>query len=371
MSDLVRYYRQYYREQTTDAFDSLFACMLDYDFSSYHDDMKRVYAMWREAKCAGDVFKLKSGGSTSGVPGAYYFGPNFKHVRFAIEGFLRMSHNKTILIGGAPGLDVVLYREENNWPQFDMQVMCDWNNATSVEKFFALFESIFSSWGPLNLVALPALWLSLTYDPVFLDWANNNTSKIGALVNTDSTKCFNKTACRTRDQMMDWGSGVNFYTCELGLYHFLPTFFCSSDDCANLVNLKRSARSVDDLISLDEEVVLCGCGRPTLRMRFIPHKHNFPVDESGRFVDLDGMYEFIPPLIESLQIYQEPGGESEVFYSFRGGDLDLLGLLNHLESVGFGKSTVAKDRYFSVGNKSPLVWRGGNPSFKTRRRLCP
>lgn len=368
VNDLVRNYREYYREQSTQAFDSLFSCMLDYDFSSYREDIRRIFAMWREAKCVGDTSLLKSGGSTSGVPSTYEFGPNFRHIRLAIEGFLRMSYNKTILIGGSPGLEVVLYREEDNWPQFDMQVMCDWGNRVSVEKFFGLFEKTFSSHGPINLVALPALWLSLTYDPLFLDWADANSPKIGALVNTDSVKCFNKTKCRTRDQMIEWGSGANFYTCGMGRYHFLPTFFCASPSrCYNLLNVKKNERDFDDFLSIGDEVDVCGCGKPKPRFSFLPHRHNFPLNEEGEFVDFDEVYDLIPLRTTSLQIHQSLTGETEVFYSSRGGEDEPKGLIDHLRSLGVSKSTFTGGRYFSVGNKVPLFWRGGNPSFKDRR----
>lgn len=367
VTDLVRYYREYYREQTPAAFDSLFRCMLDYDFSSYHEDMRMVHAMWREAKCVGDVATLKSGGSSTGMRRKYEFGPNFFLARLLVEGFLRLNHRKTLLVAVARGPVRPALTEDSNTPQYDFQIIGNWSEVDHVGFLFDSIRSISDKFGPVNLCALPCVWLGLTCNPDFCYLSSENSAKINAFVNTDSTPCFRRPSCRVRDQMVDWGSGVNFYTCESGKRHFLPMFFApSSDRACNLLNLKRSSRNCDDLVGLGQQSEDCSCGQPRINMDFIPHRKNFPRDANGSFLDFGSLFDDAPDHTDWLQLYQTDGGENSLFYSCFKGDPNLDDLLLYLRGAGLGKTEVVRSRYFSVGNKKPIFWRSGNPIFFDR-----
>lgn len=367
MSDLVRYYREYYREQTPSSIDALFGAMIDYDFSSYHEDMRRVHAMWRETICIGESRSLLSGGSSTGIRRRYSFGPNFSLARILVEGFLRLSHRKTLLVAVARGLDRPSFTEDNNPPQYDFQITGNWSEADHLGFLFDSIRRVSYRFGPVNLCALPCVWLGLTCNPDFCEFSFENSSSINCFVNTDSTPCFRRPSCRVRDQMVDWGSGVNFYTCGVGERHFLPMFFATSNDRAcNLLNLKKSSRSCDDFFDIGREAVVCQCGFPRMSMDFVPHRKNFPIDPEGSFLDFRDLFDNMPDYTDWFQLHQTEKGESSLFYSCSKGDTNLDDLLLYLRGVGLGKTEVVRSRYFSVGIKKPTFWRSGNPKFFDR-----
>lgn len=362
MSNLVNAYKQYYRNQTVKAFEDLFKCMVDYDFHSYHDEVRKVYAMWRETRCLGESKSLLSSGSSAGVRRKYDFGPNFQLVRLMVEGFLRMSRYKTLLVAYSKGLKFPLFTEDRNPPQYDFQIVGDWSARDHVDCMFDQIEKLFSEFGPINICALPCVWLGLTCSPYFSTMSAESRHRVNAFVNTDSTPCFRRPSCPTRDQMVDWGSGVNFYTCSSGERHFLPMFFSPEPTrSCNLINIKKPSRPCDDLVILGDRVESCSCGLPKIRLDFVPHRNNFPVDSFGRFVDFGPLFEALPDHTDWLQIHQKEHGQSTLYYSCRGVHPDLGDLLSVLGRIGIGKTEVVESRYFSVGIKKPIFWRSGNP----------
>jgi hypothetical protein len=364
MNDLVRHYREYYREQTPAAFDNLFRCMLDYDFSSYRDDMRRVSAMWREAKCVGESKTLFSGGSSTGIRRSYEFGPNFPQARLLVEGFLRMSHKKTLLLAHSTDINTPSFKHRPNPPQYDFDLIGNWQRLDHLDFLFDSVERLNELFGSINICALPAVWLGLTCDPEFVTRAERKAIGINALVNTDDTKCFRRIKCRTRDQMIDWSSGVNFYTCDAGRYHFLPTFFCSDRSSFSLINLKKSSKDQNDLLTIRHEDVTCPCGRPGVFLDFVPHKDNFPFC-GGRFFEPERILENIPDYTSRLQIYQDGERQVKIFYSSNKA-VDLSILIRHLKNLGIEKINILASKYFLVGVKKPFLWRKKSPEVLSR-----
>jgi len=368
MSDIVRYYKEYYREQTIRSFENLFTCMINYDFSSYHEDMRKVFAMHQHVICKGDVQVLRSGGSSSGTRTEYCFGPNFDPIRHLIEGLLRLSHRKTLLIAGAEGLETPRILDSPNPPQYDSQIIGDWESKDSLDFLFETIRHLYSESGPVNLCALPCLWLSLMCDPNFMGMAESRTEEINALVNTDNVSCFKETKCNTRDQMIDWCSGVNFYTCNSGGRHFLPTFFSlSPTQCQSLINLKRNSRGCDDVVILEQSASVCRCGAPNVGMKFVPHRRNYPLGFDGQYMDSKGIVDKLPERTKCFQVLQREDGVCSIFCYPSDDFLDFSSIIGHLEELGLGEIEVDHSRYFSVGRKRPLLWRGGSPQFHSRR----
>ena len=367
MSDLVRYYKEYYREQTSRAFDDLFRCMLEYDFSSYCDDIKKIYVMHGETKCMGEFATLKSGGSTTGLQQPYHFGPNFDQIKFSVEGFLRLRDHKTILLADPgfgskystrPIIDPVV-----DCPQYDLSISVDWILDSSIGILEDHLDRIYQEGGPVNISALPYLWLFLTNDPSFKSFALRNEHKINAFVNSDGLPMFNTTTCRTHDQMIDWASGTNFYQCDSGGYHFLPTFFCEDGRNSSLINLKRNSKSFDDSFRLCGDAAPCVCGRMAMRFSFLPHSANAPLDRRNEPVDFSNLPSLMWPGVYSFQVLQE-AARTIVFYSCReGSESGLSRPIAFLEGSDIGKIELIRATYFMVGRKRQIFWRGGSPVF--------
>lgn len=364
MTDLVRYYREYYREQTTSAFDDLFRCMLEYDFSSYHDDMRRVFAMHRHAKCMGESSFLRSGGSSTGRRRRYEFGPNFKHVRHVLEGFLRLSEAKTVSLVAATGLKKIRF-EPGDPPQSDFQLWGEWFDDGFLHELFSFVDSLVADFGPINLLSKPHVWIQLTTNPSFRSWAS--PSLLNAFVNSDNIRCFHRPNCRVVDQMFDWSGGGNFYTCAEGTLHFLPVFYTSfSGASVNLLNLRRHSIRSGDFISVGERPMPCACGVATPPMQFVPHHINFPTDSKGRFIDSDILVDMASERTRFLQVYQAENGSFTIFHSAPSPDKCAKEMAEQLDSLGFGKTQFVTSRYLVVGTKVPFLWRGGKPSFEKR-----
>lgn len=364
MTDLVGRYREYYREQTPRAFESLFAAALDYDFSSYHEDMRRVHAMWREAKCLGPCKSLFTGGSSTGARRIYEFGPNFHRVRDVIEGFLRQGHRKTVSVNSATGLSRVKFNPGKP-PQNDFQLMGSWAEDNFVGELLDFSKSLSEDFGPVNLCATPHIWIQLTTNPLFYESATPDI--FAAMVNTDNLKCFSRSKCRVIDQMMDWSGGVNFYTCEFGEYHFLP-FFCpaAGGGSSNLLNLKKNLMASGDLVTLGDRVAFCPCGLSMIKMNFVPHWECFPLDGGSRFLDSSVIVGMAGERTNVLQVHQRGDGSFVLFHHACVPSSCALDMIGWLDSFGFGKTELFESRYFAVGTKRPLFWRGGSPSFLER-----
>lgn len=364
MTDLVRYYREYYREQTPKAFDSLFQCMKEYDFSSYHDDMRRVSAMHQHVKCMGDASFLRSGGSSTGTRRRYEFGPNFKRVRHVLEGHLRLSKTKTVSLVAATGLKKIKF-ESGDPPQSDIQLWGEWFDDGFLHELFKFVDSLAADFGPINLLSKPHVWIQLTTNPSFRSWATS--SSINALVNSDNIRCFHRPNCRVVDQMVDWSGGGNFYTCSAGTRHFLPAFYAPQPSLSvNLLNLKRHSIRSGDFISVGDRPIPCGCGVATPTMQFVPHHKNFPADAKGRFIDPETLSDMASERTRFLQVYQADNSSFTVFHSAPNPDGCVKEMSKQLDSLGFGKTQFVTSRYLVVGTKVPFLWRGGRPSFEKR-----
>ncbi len=364
MSELVRRYREYYREQTPAAFDSLFSCMIDYDFSSYQDDMRKVRSMHSETKCIGEFSALKSGGSLSGEDaGFYFFGPNFDHICWSVEKFLRLGQHKTILLadpsfGGESSIRVIVDSETtSSW--YDLSITADWTSDEGLAALDGHIEEFYRDSGLVNISSLFNLWLFFTNDPAFRDLVRRNLGKINCLVNSDGPATFNEIECRTHDQMMDWASGTNFYQCPAGGMHFLPTFFNYGCCNSSLLNLKKTSKPFDDLFVLREESFLCGCGRNSIPFSFLPHVSSQPLDALGEIADFSLLPRSMWPGVLSFQVLQN-AGKTSILYSCRDGtESGLSGVLDALESLNLGKMDFVRAKYFMAGRKRPFVWRGG------------
>lgn len=107
-----------------------------------------------------------------------------------------------------------------------------------------------------------------------------NRHNIIGFINTDCPAFINKSILsenyiHLNDQMIDWTSGINFYTCKLNYKHFLPIFVKTSNGYKNLLNLSQSMYTNDDFFSINENPILCSCGKYRCQFEFVPHKNNY------------------------------------------------------------------------------------------------
>lgn len=138
-----------------------------------------------------------------------------------------------------------------------------------------LFDHINKAAGQISIITTPNVWLHITSSPSLSD-RFNQCQKIVQGVNTDWDKIglFQNLRFPVKDQMIDWYTGLNFYTCDSGQKHILPIFQQTSDGCHNLLNLICDKHQCDDHFEI-KEFVRCECGRLRPTFDFRSHKKNW------------------------------------------------------------------------------------------------
>ena len=106
-----------------------------------------------------------------------------------------------------------------------------------------------------------------------------NSHKIVGFINTDCPafvkhEILSRNYLHFNDQMIDWTSGLNFYTCRFNYKHFLPIFVKTPCGYKNLLNLSQSMYTNDDFFHVHDNPSLCACGKYRCDFNFVPHKRH-------------------------------------------------------------------------------------------------
>jgi hypothetical protein len=307
---LVYTYRKYYRTPTPATALELFKCLRDYDFSDYHICQEQLYSYWQKAAVVTDRTPFYSNGSSFGERRLYQFGP------FANFWLKKIEHY--LLTGGRFDQTFCIY-DHFPLPGPRLSVTPDikytyhfQGDLRSSEVVTALCQHLNYIKKPTALCALPTKWLWLLYPGEILqtilqhphlyiasmDWEPFYRTPTGLWVN---------------DQMMNWWTGVNFYTCPHNTKHILPTFLHKNDRLISLLNLAdKQEHPLDDLVALGDRE-LCPCGRYFIKFNYIPHVNHAIRGPNGIVYDpliinkLIGHY-------QNLQFIQEQTGEVNVLF---------------------------------------------------------
>lgn len=327
--------------------------LFDFNFADYEQKMQDA---WRNYVLSGyehDSVELQSNGSTGGKKG-YYFGSNFSILSKLIESRLRERDKKTVTIVFSPRSGI---STKNTSHREDAVIFADPNSDSELCQNLDLIRDRFSVF---NIMALPNVWIYLSTNNAFRDWVEENKLNINAFVNTDwdlSMKPID--GVYIRDQMIDWKSGLNFYTCRSGTVHFIPIFFESNQRVYNVLNLCKDSRPIDDLYFLDANSLrVCGCGKSFIPLKIIPHHEYRITNDKGEPIDTSGFYDNLKSNYLNLQVHQDLEGKVTVFYRSKQPDTEDLGcIFNFLNSKGIEKIRFMDSRYFKVGSKTYSFWR--------------
>lgn len=320
----------------------------------------------------GDTVGLKSNGSTTGTSRIFNFAPHFLLWKFKLEPFLRGMDSKTIMIvaqlgfGSLPRFNVC---EVQNSSQKHFDAVGNWFKGEDIESLFCFVEQTSRDHGAVNLYAIPDVWTCLVTNPHFVKIAEDHKQSIRAFVTGDFDPHFKRVGFYVRDQMLDWGSGLNFFDCEAGTKHFLPTFYFDAPFCANLLNLHKISGPSDDLVIFGGVPDLCVCGRPYIPVEMRLHHRHVIVAKNGTPFDMTALYKSLSSRYGSLQFHQD---ESDVITAFCTsiGDLgdDLEKMAAFFGDFGL-EMYFARDKYYSIGRKRFGAWRSG--SVETQDFLLP
>lgn len=207
--------------------------------------------------------------------------------------------------------------------------------------------------GSYRVCAKGHSWLAASTNPEICEFLKQSNA---IAVNTDTELCYNKRLqIPMCDQMIDWSTGVNFWTCEKGHKHILPIFHIENNVAKNLLNVFAIEKPLDDLFVL-RGTTNCNCGKKRVLFDFQSHfKNNLPINRE--IIDeLKCCYKY-------LQFIQMPPDEKlNVFYSSTSSDIEEdLGRLRKLLSeyqCNFVKDKFAYMGRGSRGGKFYTFWRG-------------
>lgn len=371
---LVQKYLNYYEEKTPESLKNLIDYFDSYGFESYYEDMVDIFNQYNMLSFFGDKCEISTNGSTR-EPKTFEFGPNCSFCIRMIEGRLRMRHAKTILVwnpifGSGAKIRFKITESLNN--KMDFEVMGRWQMDGHILRLLEFMEECHEKWGRVNILSLPHIWICLTTNPIFRGWCEDNSQKINAFINSDSDLCIKAIrGVRVVDQMIDWETGVNFYTCEKGERHFLPVFFMEANKSFNLLNMTVKKSVVDDEVFLGA-FRRCPCGRGSLEFGFSSHKQNRIVDSEGEPVRFEGFFDMLKGQYYSLQLYQNGLGEVSVLFCGQRVTEDLGKIEDFLKARGIDKIEFVSSKYIQIGRKRPPFWRSEKLSacgFSEKREI--
>lgn len=364
MSDL--YYR-YCSDRTHESINDLFEGLIGYDFSNYQKDMEDMLMMRAEARQTSvGMVRLYSNGSTGGER-SYEFSPHFHQWASKLEPFLRnMNDGKTIFLYSRPGNGKPpgkLYVSETQSTKKHYETNANFLEEQQILDLFKFVDGLHEQYGKVNFSSFPDIWNMLFSNPLFTKMCAERKHKIGCFVNSDFEMLFGTDEFWVRDQMINWRSGLNFFTCRYGKKHFLP-MFVEDEGCTSLINM-TGAKDDSDRVSLSREVVACECGRPRLPMEILFHGYNSILGPDGRPLDFSPLKRSLRGRYATIQFHQNHKNEIVVFMT----PLDWAEDDKDAIKCFFSglKTEFRLNRYFEVGSKRYCFWRSESVEEKEFR----
>lgn len=249
---------------------SLIRNLVNYDPTTYYNDIQAMWEIYKRTPQAGRSCILRSNGSTTANV-EYRFGPRPDVIPIIEMHLWSQSDYPSIVVldkfphtpAGGDFRDngatiTVNFRHPNS-----IRYLADrFKERARRGRFTARFK-------PNTL-----LFLGRSNFPDMI----NNVGELDRLVSFDFDPFYDDRAFggTVNDQMVNWKSGVNFYTCKEGTKHFIPIWYRDGNRYYNLLNLSdKNGIEVDDSIELGN-LQKCKCGRTYLDLRFIPHINNCP-----------------------------------------------------------------------------------------------
>jgi hypothetical protein len=288
----------------------------------------------------------------------YLFGPCF--VKSDVENYLRFSEatDRLFFIWEEIQEDRLIQKKEESGHKvlFSFLLADVWKQWPLVAAFIqqnAIKKTYVTGYAySLHQLTANELFLETTKDLLF------------GFVNLDSpafcnTHLLEKYGMHFNDQMINWKTGVNFFTCSFGGRHFLPIFARVGSFYYNLLNLHRTPIKIDDEFQIKSNFKICPCGRPCCDFVFIPHVKDFLAGYD--YDELMGLRNVLSSKFRWIQFIQD-GTRIEVYYEVSGfADMD-----EHDQDVirtTFQNPIFRKGSYFQVGAKYPCFWKKSNLKY--------
>jgi len=356
--ELLSLFEQYYRDPHQ-VWPDLFYGLTHYSFDNYFRLIDEALKMTPSLTLVTSQPQKTNSGSQ------YYFAPTI--VKSDVEVYLRYRRP----------YDELLYIEDSLWRKdfssefednsmyYKKPIHCLylddlWANAGLVNLFVEKYAT-----GKTYIFGRPnSLWQLMDNE----EFLARSHRMLHGFVNVDcpafaDAGFSSKYGCEFNDQMIDWKSGLNFYTCLKGHKHFIPIFVERRGCFINLLNSDRFSVNAADEFIVNTPFELCECGSYRCGFKFRSHIHNMPKN-----IDYDRVLRLRSELVSKYRTIQFVENKNciEVFYLVSN-DEEMDKADVHLINEVFDEPKFNKGRYFQLGRKLYYIWShrsGGQQRIK-------
>lgn len=335
-----------------------------FNFVDYKAVLAEMFKVYQSMPLMFEETRSLSSNGTVGKRATYTFGPHTNYTTYTTECYLRNMKNLSIP-------RIILYDTfpfympaERLWVDkklgVDYHVRCDLNSHRAEDFLLAFLRQLDDK--QYNIYNTLGKWQRLVNLPRIVEFINQHENFL--ITNADSEAFFKRSTFNQvlNDQMIDWKSGVNFYTCPNETLHFIPLFYSKDGKTYNLLNLAdKQGWDDSDIFDVSEQIEVCACGKHYLPFKFIPHFQHSPTINGEYIYDI-GLAEKLKSCYNNIHFIQRDD-EIDVSYSLmRGEMLDEERLTSHFScKLNFLPNTI-----FRVGRgKQVVFWKGKQSLWPT------
>jgi hypothetical protein len=362
---VVHNYQKYAFTRTETNAEALWESLLAYDFSDYEIVCQELKKIWAAAPFFLSNKFFTSNGTTNNTPKKYAVGPLTEFWLQKMEWFIKfrsLSKQPCVYIqeGFPHFLTPKVAFAEKKGLITDAFLTLDFRE---VNKSFSLLKETINQYyekhGKFYFLAQPPKYLYLFTQPEFKNLLIEQQNKF-TIVTSDWEPLFPKPFL-VNDQMINWVTMVNFYTCEHNTKHFLPTFIIG-DRLINLLNFATKKEwLIDDQVALGERQ-LCACGKYYLPFKMTAHiacAMDMPHDVS--------IAEELRSTYYNLQFIQTEYNKVDILYSTDGVFKDE----EYLRET-YNNTTFQVGRYLPAGTNKilPFCYNRAKLSYCYHEQIC-
>jgi len=364
---VIHSYLEYYSHPTIKNAKRLWESIREYDYHEPLDDLIAARKVIKPKLHLADRYLFSNG--TVGKTRAYLIGPHADFWIKQIEDFVKYRTTRYINI-----LDLLSFNHHKiaRMPEpitDDSYYYIAAADYRQIDKFIQELARL----GNYGFNAAPNTWLYLLSLPAFREFLSSRQI-ICLSTGWDGFYKQPPTNIHMNDNMVNWTTGMNFYTCQYGTRHYLQTFAIAPEGIVNLLNLAcQPVLPVDDLMQISPVVKRCQCGRNFREISYFPHYIWLPKSSDGEIIyDLQLADHFKASYL-NLQFIQIGQTIDVLYISNSNNDLlehDQNIITTFFESHGL-ETVFKRDKYRSINRKYHVFLRIAAPTtYKSWNLVC-
>lgn len=354
---MLQEYKQYCSNPTYSRAKDLWQSILAYDHTEDQNELIEVRTHYAARPHLTDIYLASNG--TIGEIRHYPFGPHANFWLTQIEDHVKYRHSSRY-VGIHPSLLVhprechfskAIGQQDSVIP-IEYLVTAPLHQQGSIEFIIDKLDKI----GPFALSTTPNNWLYLLKQTTFRQFLRSSQMTSAMSTGWEAFYRSPPAGVHFNDNMVNWTTGMNFYTCQHGVKHFLPTFALVPDGIINLLNLAQPAVCpIDDYMTVYNQVLECACGRRFQKFNLIPRvDHNIRSPDGQILYDLS-LADKLKSSYLNLQFVQV-GLRIHVYYSSADIEPDRETIFNFFSQHGL-EVVFRPDRYVEKNTKFPVFWQ--------------